>query len=82
MNAKLDPTLLPAFQAIFERGPIRDPHIEAFRRQVARDADLARIASLPRATAKNRLDTCACGNEATCMDYRNGQEIGLCDDCC
>lgn len=33
----LDPTLLPAFRALFERGPASDPHIEAFRRLCERD---------------------------------------------
>lgn len=36
----LDPTLLPALTAIFERGPVVDPHITAFKRQCERDRQL------------------------------------------
>lgn len=40
MTTGIDPTLLPALKAIFERGPVVDPHITAFKRQCERDAQL------------------------------------------
>lgn len=52
MNAKLDPTLLPALAAIFDREmqprryapePFVDYHAEIFRRQCERDVQLREV---------------------------------------